>query len=72
MWPLLVVFCDPILREFLQLFQLLEHEHVQDFGPIGPAESLNKSILHWAAWFDELQPDAMLLCPVSQPERGFQ
>jgi hypothetical protein len=43
----------------MHLFQLFEHKHVQDFCSIGSVESLNESILHWTAWLDELQPDAV-------------
>src|SRR5262249_11708586 len=50
-------------------FQALKDEHVEHRFTVAAIESFDKAILHWLAWFDELQSHIMLFCPFSQSYR---
>ena len=69
MWSLLVIFLDPRFGLFPHLVQSLKHIHVEHCLAIAAIESFNKAVLHWFAWFDELECHAMLLGPFSQSHR---
>src|ERR1041385_384494 len=70
MWPLFVVLPQPLFRLFTNLVQTLEHVHVEHRLAIGAIESFDKAVLHWFAWFDELEHHTMLFSPFSQRQRN--
>ena len=69
MWSLIVVFLDPRFGLFPHLVQSLKHIHVEHCLAIAAIESFNEAVLHWFAWFDELECHAMFLGPFSQSDR---
>src|SRR5258706_9971691 len=69
MWPLFVVLPQPSFGLFTNFFQALKHEHVEHRFAVAAIESLDETVLHRLAWFDELQSHAVLLGPLSQSQR---
>jgi hypothetical protein len=69
MWPLFVLFLQPLVGLFPHLVQGLKHVHIEHCLAIAAIESFNKAVLHRFAWFDELECDAMLFGPLSQRDR---
>src|SRR5215470_12685220 len=68
MWPLFVVLLQPLFRLLTNFFQALKHEHVEHCFAVAAIESLDEAVLHWFAWFDELQSHSMVLGPFSQSQ----
>ena len=70
MWPLFVVLLEPLFSLFSHLIQSCEHIHVEHRLAVAPIESFDKAVLHWFAWFDELERYPMLVGPFSQSQRN--
>jgi hypothetical protein len=68
-WPFFVVLLEPLFGLLFYFVQSLKHEHVKHRFTVTAIESLNETVLHRFAWFDELQSHAVLLGPLSQSQR---
>ena len=61
MWSFLVILLEPEFSLLSDFIQALKHKHVEHGFAIAAIEPFDETILHWLAWFDELERHAMLL-----------
>src|SRR6476620_739121 len=66
MWSFFVVLLEPQLCLLSDFIQALKHKHIKHRFAIAAIEPFNETILHRLTRFDELEPYAMLLGPLSQ------
>ncbi len=66
MWPLLVVFLKPGLRDLANLLERVEQIGIENFLSIGLVEALNERVLVRLPRLDEVQLDLLPFTPLGE------